>query len=91
MAHYAQLDDTNTVLQVIVVSNEDAGPLPGLNGEAFCTDLLGGRWKQTSYNTRGGVHYSSITNEPDGGLALDRKSTRLNSSHEWISRMPSSA
>ena len=23
--------------------------------------------------------------------ALDRKSTRLNSSHEWISRMPSSA
>ena len=24
-------------------------------------------------------------------LALDRKSTRLNSSHEWISRMPSSA
>ena len=26
-----------------------------------------------------------------GQLALDRKSTRLNSSHEWISRMPSSA
>ena len=24
-------------------------------------------------------------------LDLDRKSTRLNSSHEWISRMPSSA
>ena len=26
-----------------------------------------------------------------GGLGVDRKSTRLNSSHEWISRMPSSA
>ena len=25
------------------------------------------------------------------GLGLDRKSTHLNSSHEWISRMPSSA
>ena len=24
-------------------------------------------------------------------LSADRKSTRLNSSHEWISRMPSSA
>ena len=24
-------------------------------------------------------------------LDIDRKSTRLNSSHEWISRMPSSA
>ena len=27
----------------------------------------------------------------EGGRAIDRKSTRLNSSHEWISRMPSSA
>ena len=27
----------------------------------------------------------------NGALPLDRKSTRLNSSHEWISRMPSSA
>ena len=26
-----------------------------------------------------------------GGVIPDRKSTRLNSSHEWISRMPSSA
>ena len=25
------------------------------------------------------------------GASADRKSTRLNSSHEWISRMPSSA
>ena len=25
------------------------------------------------------------------GVGIDRKSTRLNSSHEWISRMPSSA
>ena len=31
---------------------------------------------------------STITHIPAG---LDRKSTRLNSSHEWISRMPSSA
>ena len=56
MAHFAQLDDNNIVLQVIVVSDEDAGPLPGLAGEAFCHSLLGGRWKQTSYNTVAGVH-----------------------------------
>ena len=31
-----------------------------------------------------------IESEMRGG-DLDRKSTRLNSSHEWISRMPSSA
>ena len=28
---------------------------------------------------------------PNGDGPVDRKSTRLNSSHEWISRMPSSA
>ena len=32
------------------------------------------------------VSYSMNASE-----AIDRKSTRLNSSHEWISRMPSSA
>ena len=34
---------------------------------------------------------SGLKNEPKWMLDLDRKSTRLNSSHEWISRMPSSA
>ena len=33
----------------------------------------------------------SKTEVTDSDLAKDRKSTRLNSSHEWISRMPSSA
>ena len=31
------------------------------------------------------VHFESMA------VTIDRKSTRLNSSHEWISRMPSSA
>ena len=38
--------------------------------------------------------HSNIGNPPylkNLHLELDRKSTRLNSSHEWISRMPSSA
>ena len=32
-----------------------------------------------------------IGDDDNGRFILDRKSTRLNSSHEWISRMPSSA
>ena len=32
-----------------------------------------------------------LVQAPSIGVLLDRKSTRLNSSHEWISRMPSSA
>jgi hypothetical protein len=27
-------------------------------------------WIQTSYNTRGGVHYAPNSHEPDGGVAL---------------------
>ena len=33
----------------------------------------------------------TVTRSADTGVTTDRKSTRLNSSHEWISRMPSSA
>ena len=36
--------------------------------------------------------FNVITGETGAGKTMvDRKSTRLNSSHEWISRMPSSA
>ena len=39
------------------------------------------------------THYPDLLIEKSkyDRLILDRKSTRLNSSHEWISRMPSSA
>ena len=35
------------------------------------------------------IGWRTVTITPD--MVGDRKSTRLNSSHEWISRMPSSA
>ena len=40
------------------------------------------------------AHYPALTDEAatrSGGNKRDRKSTRLNSSHEFVSRMPSSA
>ena len=58
MAHFAELNDTNTVLQVIVLSNETCGE-PELQypdtesvGCAFIAQTLGlgWNWKQTSYN-----------------------------------------
>jgi len=59
MAHFAELDDNNIVLRVIVVSNDDAPDEAA--GIEFCRGLLGGNWKQTSYNTRAGVHTSGGT------------------------------
>ena len=54
MAHFAQLDENNVVLQVIVVHNNECLDADGNESEAigvaFCQNLLGGNWKQTSYN-----------------------------------------
>ena len=53
MAHFAQVDDDNIVIQVVVVPDEQEH-----RGQEFLADdlHLGGTWVQTSYNTRGGVH-----------------------------------
>lgn len=62
MAHFAELDAGNKVLRVVVVSNDDCKGADGSESEAtgvaFCQKLWGKdtHWKQTSYNTRGGVH-----------------------------------
>jgi hypothetical protein len=58
MAHFAELDDNNTVTRVVVVGNDvatAAGPLGEndmhVDGETWCVNFFkGGNWKQTSYN-----------------------------------------
>ena len=54
MAHFAELNDDNEVLRVIVVDNakclNSEGQECEATGAAFCEALLGGRWMQTSYN-----------------------------------------
>ena len=66
MAHFAQLDDNNVVLQVIVVHNNDCKDENGNESEAvgvaFCKSLLGEttRWKQTSYNGNMRKNYAGI-------------------------------
>jgi len=60
MAHFAELDTNNIVLKVIVVANKDTQDENGNPSEsigiAFCTNLLGGNWRQTSYNTQANIH-----------------------------------
>jgi len=50
MAHFAQLDENNIVVQVIVGVDEPH------DGEAIYFQTTGKVWKKTSYNTSGGVH-----------------------------------
>jgi hypothetical protein len=64
MAHFAQLDENNVVTQVIVVDNKDTSDANGVEkehiGAAFCERLLGGTWKQTSYNANLRKNYAGI-------------------------------
>ena len=59
MAHFAQVTD-NIVTQVIVIDQDTLNT--GNWGDPAT-------WIQTSYNTRGGVHYGP-DGQPDGGVAL---------------------
>jgi len=55
MAHFAKLTEDNIVLTVHVVADSDC--LTEEAGIQFLNNLHGWAWwKQTSYNTRGGVH-----------------------------------
>jgi hypothetical protein len=64
MAHFAELGENNVVLQVIVVDNKDIKDTFGIEQEeigiAFCRNLLGGTWKQTSYNASFRKHYAGV-------------------------------
>ena len=58
MAHYAEIVD-GLIVRVTVVNNAAItvnGVEDGAIGAAFCANLFGGEWVQTSYNTLGGVH-----------------------------------
>ena len=73
MAHFAQLDENNVVVQVIVVDNADIldenGDESELLGVAICQSLIGADtiWKQTSYNASFRKNYAGIgmTYDPD--------------------------
>jgi hypothetical protein len=53
MAHFAEIDATNTVTRVLVVPDDQEH-----RGQEYMADdlSLGGTWVQTSYNTTGNVH-----------------------------------
>ena len=56
MAHFAKINDSNIVTEVIVVSNDIATSESA--GVTFINNLYGtsDTWKQTSYNTHGNEH-----------------------------------
>lgn len=64
MAHFAKVNADNVVQQVIVVNNDMLLDSEGVEqealGSAFCEELLGGNWIQTSYNGNFRGRYAGI-------------------------------
>jgi hypothetical protein len=59
MSHFAKIEN-GIVTQVLVIEQDMIDS--GVFGHASL-------WKQTSYNTRGGIHYGQ-DGQPDGGVAI---------------------
>ena len=72
MAHYAEISTEGIVQRVIVVDNNDCKDAEGNESEAvgaaFCSNLLGGIWKQTSYNGNIRKNYAGINYKYDSQL-----------------------
>ena len=62
MSHYAQLDENNMIVFVIAAKSD--------HKEDEFTESTGDVWKQTSYNTSGGVHYTDGEPSADQSKAL---------------------
>lgn len=71
MAHFAELDENNKVLRVIVVNNNellDNGVESEQKGINFCKQILGGNWIQTSYNSSFRGKFASTGDKYDKDL-----------------------
>lgn len=55
MAHFAQLDSNNKVINVIVADSLE-----------WCEENLGGTWIQTSYNASNGIKFAGVGDTWDG-------------------------
>ena len=60
MSHWAEVDDNNKVIRVLVGDNNDPA---GDEGYQWLIDNLGGRWIKTSYNHKirynfAGLHFT---------------------------------
>lgn len=57
MSHWAELDENNRVIRVLVGDNNDPA---GDEGYSWLIENLGGNWVQTSYNAKFRYNYAGI-------------------------------
>lgn len=74
MSHFAEVKN-NLVVNVICATQEFVDELPSEAGAS---------WVQTSYNTRGGVHYAPNSNTPDDGVALRKNYAGIGMTYDSV-------
>ena len=70
MAHFAKVEDG--IVTSVIVAEQDH------------INTLEGTWVQTSYNTRGGVHYAPNSWEPDNGTPLRKNFATLGGIYDSV-------
>lgn len=70
MSHFAQVDENNIVINILVGYNDDPA---GDEGYSWFVENLGGTWIKTSYNAVGGKRRN-----PDTGEIFDEPGFRKN-------------
>lgn len=100
MAHFAQLDENNIVVEVVVIANDDLLDENGIEqeslGVALCQRLFGKttRWAQTSYNANLRKNYAIIGMVYDAERDVFRytagpyPSWVLNDDDDWVAPVP---
>jgi hypothetical protein len=101
MAHFAELNSSNEVLQVIVISNEDVDANGGdesTQAETFVASIVpygtgGVAWKQTSYNNNfrkqyAGIGYSYDSSKDKFITPQPYPSWSLDANDDWKHQLP---
>jgi len=96
MAHFAELNSSNEVLRVVVISNDDVDANGGdesAQAETFVASIVpystgGASWKQTSYNNNFRKQYAGIGHTYDASkdkfiLPQPFSSWSLDSNDDW--------
>jgi hypothetical protein len=72
MAHFAEIDENDIVIKVIVVNNDVIFDENNIENEKigidFCRNLFGGRWVQTSYNNSFRKQFAGVGMKYDSDL-----------------------
>lgn len=87
MSHWAELDDKNTVIRVLIGDNNDPN---GDEGYQWLLDNLGGTWVKTSYNGKirynfagVGFTYDPIDDAFIAPIPCDHDELLLNDKKQW--------